>query len=359
MIGPRRLPLRTVHKEMVMTGASLGLRLGCAIVFTSMSASASAALTFVSNSTIVVPSNVLSIRISMWGGGGGASLSSVGSAGAYVTGVLPVTPGQVISVVVGGGGGRSFIDSRGLGGANGGGHGGLAGTGGIGPSGPQSNGQPGQYGAGGGGFSGLFNGATITAANALAIAAGGGGAGGWTDSGGLTPSPKGAIPSLLAVPGSTLIGGSGGNGGNGGSLLSTNSGTGRGGNGGTGGGGAGGGFYGGPAGANGANGADGGLFATLGGLGGRGQNGGIAGCSMALLAETAGSMSPLEAARHQPVGTADPFFSADHSGFGGSELRSGGAGQVVIDYIEVPAPGTVIVVGGACMLSMRRRRQLS
>jgi len=47
---------------------------------------------------------VTSINIQIWGagGGGGMGTSTVGGAGAYITGLLAVTPGQVLSLIIGG-----------------------------------------------------------------------------------------------------------------------------------------------------------------------------------------------------------------------------------------------------------------
>ena len=52
-----------------------------------------------------VPPNVTSIGITMWGaGGGGAGFVALGGAGAFVSGNLPVTPGETLRIVVGRGG---------------------------------------------------------------------------------------------------------------------------------------------------------------------------------------------------------------------------------------------------------------
>jgi hypothetical protein len=54
--------------------------------------------------TFTVPAGVTSINVQMWGagGGGGLGVSVVGGAGAYITGILAVTGGQVLSLIVGG-----------------------------------------------------------------------------------------------------------------------------------------------------------------------------------------------------------------------------------------------------------------
>jgi hypothetical protein len=61
--------------------------------------------------SLVVPSGVTSIRVYMWGAGGGNGWSSTGEnpyaggAGAMVQGVLAVTPGETLTIIVGEGGG--------------------------------------------------------------------------------------------------------------------------------------------------------------------------------------------------------------------------------------------------------------
>jgi len=50
-----------------------------------------------------VPRNVSKIYVNMWGGGG-AGFEGFGGAGAYVEGMLPVTPGSFFTVIVGCGG---------------------------------------------------------------------------------------------------------------------------------------------------------------------------------------------------------------------------------------------------------------
>ena len=64
-----------------------------------------------------VPAGVTSITVKMWGaGGGGTSITTAGGAGAYLTGTLTVTPGQVLSLLVGGGG---TVSTGGYGGGGG------------------------------------------------------------------------------------------------------------------------------------------------------------------------------------------------------------------------------------------------
>lgn len=115
-----------------------------------------------------VPDGVTLIKVKMWGPGGGTgsySGAGGGGPGGFTTGLLSVTPGEVLQLVVGSGGKKPT--------ANNGGPGGLGGWpgGGFGTAGDASGG-------GGGGFTGIFN-TSMTQANALMIAGGGGGATGF------------------------------------------------------------------------------------------------------------------------------------------------------------------------------------
>ena len=56
-----------------------------------------------SNQTFTVPAGVTTISVAMWGAGGGGNASR-GGAGAYINGTLSVTPGQLLTLVVGQGG---------------------------------------------------------------------------------------------------------------------------------------------------------------------------------------------------------------------------------------------------------------
>jgi hypothetical protein len=77
-----------------------------------------------SNQTLSIPADVTSINVYMWGAGGGRGLGAgSGGAGVYVQGILSVTPGETLTVIVGQGGAnkpRSFGKSFGGGGAGGG-----------------------------------------------------------------------------------------------------------------------------------------------------------------------------------------------------------------------------------------------
>jgi len=68
-----------------------------------------------SDQTYTVPAGVTSIDVEMWGGGGGGgnaggwSYGFAGGGGGYTTGTLAVTPGQVLTVMVGAGGTNGSI----------------------------------------------------------------------------------------------------------------------------------------------------------------------------------------------------------------------------------------------------------
>lgn len=57
-----------------------------------------------SNQTWTVPAGVTSIRVKVWGAGGGGSVQSWGGAGAFAQGDLAVSQGQTINIMVGQGG---------------------------------------------------------------------------------------------------------------------------------------------------------------------------------------------------------------------------------------------------------------
>lgn len=121
-----------------------------------------------------VPAGVTQLHIEAWGGSGGAGAgasgeySAPGGLGADVSMELPVTPGQVLTMEVGGQGGNANGTTAGAGGGDGQGDA---------PGGPGGNvnGYSGQATAGGGG-----GGATVITdpVNGLDVFAGGGGGGG-------------------------------------------------------------------------------------------------------------------------------------------------------------------------------------
>ena len=120
-----------------------------------------------------VPAGVKSIRVHMWGagGGGGYGHDAVGGAGAYVSGTLAVQPGETLRVIVGRGGTwPPIVGSE----ADGGGGGGW----------PTRVYDADHYGGGGGGLSGVQRDIGSGRFEYVAMAGGGGGGGGWNEAGG-------------------------------------------------------------------------------------------------------------------------------------------------------------------------------
>jgi hypothetical protein len=110
------------------------------------------------NQTYTVPAGVTSIQVYMWGAGGGGKNAVYGGAGAMIQGVLTVTPGETLNIVVGGGGPApttTLTSAYGGGGAQGIGDGGQSG--------------------GGGGRSAIQRGGTAVTDDIVVAGAGGGG----------------------------------------------------------------------------------------------------------------------------------------------------------------------------------------
>lgn len=155
--------------------------------------------------SFVVPAGVTSIKVKMWGPGGGTGNyagSGGGGPGGFSTGYLSVTPGETLYLAVGSGG-KHPVSTTGNGG-----NGGWPG-GGFGTRGDASSG-------GGGGFTGIFN-TSMTQGNALMIAGGGGGStgfgnfgagggGGLTGGSGSGSSGKGATQSAGGLDGNGVNG---------------------------------------------------------------------------------------------------------------------------------------------------------
>jgi hypothetical protein len=117
--------------------------------------------------TFVVPAGVASLDVQASGADGGSGRIGNGGPGSSVQDTaVSVTPGQSLTVIVGGAGGAGSFSS-------GGGAGGSPGNGGAG--GISTGGSSNLSGGGGGGFSGVLD---ASSGHALVIAAGGGGAGG-------------------------------------------------------------------------------------------------------------------------------------------------------------------------------------
>lgn len=170
-----------------------------------------------SSQSWTVPPNVTSVSVTVTGadggnGGndGGSGLGAAGGPGGRVTGSLAVTPGETLTIYVGGAGGNgsSSVSNTGGGAAgnSGGGYGGGAGgnAGGSGSSGG---------GGGGGGASAILRGGTVLA---VAGGAGGGGGGGNTSPTAGTVGTTGNLRSSGTAGGTGSSRGTGNDGGGGG-----------------------------------------------------------------------------------------------------------------------------------------------
>ena len=279
-----------------------------------------------SNQTFTVPSTIspASVTLYMWGAGGGGN-TNYGGAGAMVQGILSVTSGETLTIVVGQGG---TIDGSTTYGGGGAGAGNMAGGSapGIGYSG---NGFP-QNAGSGGGRSAIQRGGTDPA-NDIVVAGGGGGGtyfssvrGGAATFSGTANSGTGGLPGL---GGTQTAGGAGGGTGFYGQGLGGSRGIG----GNTynnnvynGGGGGGGGYYGG--GAGGTNGGDG-----AGGGGGSSLTGGlslISGQSVLGFNSTNGFTAPNTASSYYQSGVGNGAPAID------SSPRAGGNGLIVLTYFS-------------------------
>lgn len=138
------------------TGGGGGSPDGSVIAFSSTGA----------DQSYIVPAGINFIRVHVIGAAGGAGRYATGQksgAGGYTWGLIPVTPGETLTMRVGVGGAGAAPGLGGLGGWPGGGSGSYGDT----------------IGGGGGGYSGVFRGTTP-----LAIAGGGGGGTGYLVGGG-------------------------------------------------------------------------------------------------------------------------------------------------------------------------------
>ena len=272
---------------------------------------------------VTVPIGVASINVTADGGGGGknASLGNGGS-GARVNATVAVTPGAILTVYVGSGGGAG-VGGPGNVGGRGYGNGGNGGA-------YYGEGFGGGYGGGGGGSSAVLVGGSV------AVVAGGGGGGG-ANYGGSSGGGSGGSVSVAnngGGDGTCAMGGGGGNadgiGGAGsvsGTGLTTASTAGYAGAGG-------GGTYGAGGSSSGGGGGGGGY-----GGGGAGNWNGPYGCFNAGGGGAGGSFGPAGSV----------FGSAANAG-GVATSGAGGDGQVVIQFIAAPAtaPGapTDLIVSG-------------
>ncbi|MBS1983119.1 MAG: hypothetical protein JST16_03010 [Bdellovibrionales bacterium] len=252
-----------------------------------------------SDQNFTIPNGCSTVRVKMWGAGGGGSLGT-GGGGGFVSGTLAVTSGEALTVIVGQGGASSgSTTTYGGGGSS------------IGSSGGINRGS-------GGGRSALRRSSTE-----LMTAGGGGGGAGWASAtnggaaGGTTGSAGANYPggAVGGAAGSSSSGGSGGSG-YGGYSAGTSGSQYAGGNGGNGaaGGGGGGGYYGGGGGGGGTN-SDGGA----GGGGGSSYTG------------SATSAANTAASGVTPGNNSDSDYSSG-IGVGGAASTAGGNGRVVISY---------------------------
>jgi N-acetylneuraminic acid mutarotase len=167
--------------------------------------------------TFVVPSGVTSIEVKIWSGGGGggaggsAAAGGAGGGSGYVNAEIPVTPGESLTIYVGGGG-RAGVRNTAGGGGGGGGYSSIyrgstllaiVGGGGGGGGGTNAAARTGGFGGAGGGTTGLTGG---TAGGTAPLPTGG--IGGSPTAGGAA----GTLGTNVGTAGSSLAGGLGGNG---------------------------------------------------------------------------------------------------------------------------------------------------
>ncbi len=277
--------------------------------------------------SFTVPAGVTSLTVKLWGAGGagggyhaGIETGGKGGSGAFVTGTLAVTPGEILTLVVAGGGNANGSAT----------YGGGAGAG--------------LEGAGSGGGR-----SAIRRALAEVVTAGGGGGGSTNQTdpisanipggaGGLTTGSSGADGTDYDNTGTRVGGGGGGTQASGGA---GGAGAFFGGNAGTAGsmltGGSGGNVYGG--------GGGGGYFGGGGGGGSSGlDSGGGGGGGSSFLANLTASGGSAAGSADTPGGTADADYVAG-IGTGGVANGNGGNGRIVLSYTPTNAP--IVVTSAA------------
>lgn len=262
-----------------------------------------------SNQTFVVPDNVSSIFVKLWGAGGGGRFGGQGGGCGFTSGSLAVTPGETLILIVGGGGSIS-----GGGGFGGGGNSGIVGGGGRTAL-RILNGLDDLADAGGGGGGALSNGGAGGGTSGMAGSPSGLGGGGGSQ------SASGGGGAFGGQAGSQYQGGIGSNSGGGGGYF----------------GGGGGGFA-----------PSGGFFAA--GGGGSGFVGNLTG---AVTLAGSGTAS---------ANTSDIDYITG-VGVGGND-SNGGNGYAVFRYIvnssSVPEPGTYALLaslGVSSLYAIRRLRR--
>jgi|GEM_PF-1366818 len=267
--------------------------------------------------SLVVPSGATTMWVKAWGAGGGSGgepgyRNSDGGAGGFVEAVVPVTGGEILTVLVGGAGVMGVEDDTAVGGYGGGG---------------STYGSAGYAGGGaGGGLSGVFRG-TVDQAGALVIAGGGGGgvsANGYGGTGGTgggadgtAASAEGFCVQAGGAATTTAAGVAGASGGDAGGALQGGDGYGA-----YIAGGGGGGYWGG---------GGGGWTAGDGGGGGGGAGFVVAGAT---------SVTTLAGAALTPPRSSDPDYAAGvgvggDGGFGTGQ--DGGHGRVVVRFDQAPS----------------------
>ena len=271
--------------------------------------------------TFTVPCGVFVLHVKAWGAGGSGGGAddyggAVGGAGAFVGSDLAVVPGQVITVILGGGAGPGGNHTSWVGGgASGWGNGLFAGGAGGNSGGSGSSGG----GGGGGGGVALYAGSTLL----LVAGGGGGGSGGGQYSSGATGGGGGvngnSSPGSCASPG--LIGASI----NGNGIVGAN----KGGADGGGGGGGGGGYLGG-----GGGGVAGGC--DCGACGGAGGTSWSSGTNIVI----------LNGSGQTPGNGADPDLPAGVAAGGGTSTQ-GGPGFLEFTYLGGP-PHAVFRSNSVC-----------
>lgn len=194
-------------------------------------AGATTTLTSPGVTSYTVPAGVTYIKVKAWGGGGGGGAGGgtganggAGGGGAYATGIVPVTPGEVLSVSVGYGAGGGTRATSG-GGGGGGGESGIrrtdagttalviAGAGAGGGGARAASGSNGGAGGAGGGVVNTYGGTGINgSAGAGTSPFAGGGNGGSVSAGGLGGTVTGEGNSCIGQAGGSLDGGQGADG---------------------------------------------------------------------------------------------------------------------------------------------------
>jgi hypothetical protein len=285
------------------------------------------------NQTYNVPAGVCQVAVYVWGAGGAGGDNSRGGGGAFVSGFLDVTPGQILNIAVGRGGIYEPNTTR-------------AWSNGGATAGPNTSGAKN---GGGGGLTGIFSNATYSSANALVIAGSGGGGGrsgiGHGGAGGIANGSDGADEESCTGGrgGTQAAGGAGGqpSSGSGGAcgdpMAGANGGVLIGGNGGSrptyitcvnsAGGGGGAGYFGGGGGAT---------FQSSGWCSGGGGGSSFTG-NLTNLNTAAGSGQTQGCANCLP-------FNLNQFGRGGNSSGAGQNGRVVI--IPLVAPGLSVAVNG-------------